>query len=58
MARSRENAYQVREALVRPAMPQNSWPTVAMMIVSFAAHELERGGDDRDRAAAAGVDVA
>src|SRR4029079_9856134 len=40
MARSRENAYHVRDALVRPAMPQNSCPTVAMMIVSLAAHEL------------------
>ena len=39
IARSRENAYQVREALVRPAAPQNSWPTVAMMKTSFAAHE-------------------
>ena len=39
IARSRENAYQVREALVRPAAPQNSWPTVAMMKISFAAQE-------------------
>src|SRR4051812_23247022 len=37
--RSRENAYQVREALVRPAAPQNSCPTVAIRITSFAAHE-------------------
>ena len=37
--RSRENAYQVREALVRPAAPQKSWPTVAMIRTSFAAQE-------------------
>ena len=37
MPRSRENAYQVRDALVRPAAPQNSWPTVAMIRTSFAA---------------------
>src|ERR687888_1883754 len=36
MPRSRENAYQVREALVRPAAPQNSWPTVAMIRISLA----------------------
>src|SRR5947209_18795569 len=40
MPRSRENAYQVREALVRPAAPQNSWPTVQMISTNFAAHEL------------------
>src|SRR5438552_16269977 len=34
--RSRENAYQVREALVSPAAPQKSWPTVAMISTSFA----------------------
>ena len=39
MPRSRENAYQVRDALVRPAAPQNSWPIVAMIRISFAAHE-------------------
>src|ERR671936_1986000 len=39
MPRSRENAYHVREALVSPAAPQNSWPTVAMMSTSLAAHE-------------------
>src|SRR4029450_13083526 len=38
IARSRENAYQVREALVSPAAPQNSWPTVAIRMTSFAAH--------------------
>src|SRR6476659_9208466 len=38
IARSRENAYQVREALVRHAVPQNSWPMVAIRTVSFAAH--------------------
>ena len=37
MPRSRENAYQVRDALVRPAAPQNSCPTVAIRITSFAA---------------------
>src|SRR5215208_3144289 len=37
--RSRENAYQVREALVSPAAPQKSCPTVAIRITSFAAHE-------------------
>src|SRR5437764_2153102 len=40
IARSRENAYQVREALVRPAMPQNSWPMVQMSSTAFAAAEL------------------
>src|SRR6266568_2133126 len=34
--RSRENAYQVRDALVSPAAPQKSWPTVAMMSTSLA----------------------
>src|ERR671930_2116639 len=34
--RSRENAYHVRDALVRPAAPQNSCPTVAMISTSFA----------------------
>src|SRR3984893_8589002 len=38
--RSRENAYHVRDALVRPAAPQNSWPTVQMINTHFAAHEL------------------
>src|SRR5215216_7316869 len=37
--RSRENAYHVREALVRPAAPQNSCPTVAMISTIFAAQE-------------------
>src|SRR5919201_867016 len=36
--RSRENAYHVRDALVRPAAPQKNWPTVAIRITSFAAH--------------------
>src|SRR5437588_12569448 len=36
--RSRENAYQVREALVSPAAPQKNCPTVAIRITSFAAH--------------------
>src|SRR3954470_5784766 len=39
MARSRENAYHVRDALVRPAMPQNSWPMVEMRITSSAHPE-------------------
>src|SRR3954451_569666 len=39
IARSRENAYQVREALVRHAVPQKSWPMVAIRTTSFAAHE-------------------
>src|SRR5947209_11967911 len=38
--RSRENAYQVREALVSPAAPQKSWPTVAIRITAFAAAEV------------------
>ena len=37
--RSRENAYQVREALVRPAATQKIWPTVAIRITIFAAQE-------------------
>src|SRR5215208_2003216 len=37
--RSRENAYQVRDALVRPAAPQKIWPIVAMISTSFAAQE-------------------
>src|SRR5215207_2249306 len=39
IARSRENAYQVREALVRPAAPQKNCPIVAISTTSFAAHE-------------------
>src|SRR5262245_603287 len=39
MPRSRENAYQVRDALVRPAAPQKSWPIVAIRITLFAAQE-------------------
>src|SRR5438045_8024532 len=38
--RSRENAYQVREALVSPAAPQNSCPTVQMIRTNFAAHDV------------------
>ncbi len=38
MPRSREKAYQVREALVRPAAPQKICPIVAIRITSFAAH--------------------
>ncbi len=37
--RSRENAYQVREALVNPAVTQKIWPIVAIMMTSFAAQE-------------------
>src|SRR5437588_9666271 len=40
MPRSRENAYQVREQLVRPAAPQNSWPTVAISSTALAAAEV------------------
>src|SRR3954465_14152649 len=40
IARSRENAYHVREALVRPAMPQKIWPIVAMKITPSAQPEL------------------
>src|SRR6187200_653104 len=40
IARSRENAYQVRDALVRPAMPQKIWPIVEMRITSSAQPEL------------------
>src|SRR4051794_1676485 len=32
IARSRENAYVIREALVTQAMPQNSWPMQEMKI--------------------------
>src|SRR3954470_20459804 len=39
IARSRENAYQVRDALVRPAMPQKIWPIVEMRITSSAHPE-------------------
>src|SRR5919198_5524016 len=38
IARSRENAYQVRDALVRPAVTQKSCPIVAIRITIFAAH--------------------
>src|SRR3954454_12264942 len=40
IARSREKAYHVREALVRPAMPQKIWPIVAMKITVSAHPEL------------------
>src|SRR6266511_2369898 len=40
MARSRENAYQVRDALVRPAMPQKIWPTVEIRMTVSAQPEL------------------
>ena len=56
IARSRENAYQVREALVRPAAPQNSWPTVAIMITSFAAQESSAEVKIERRVAGAVVD--
>src|SRR5437660_8601800 len=37
MPLSRENAYHVREQLVKPAAPQNSWPTVQIRSTIFAA---------------------
>src|SRR3954463_13894924 len=40
IARSRENAYHVRDALVRPAMPQKIWPIVEMRMTSSAQPEL------------------
>src|SRR5690349_18403759 len=40
MPLSRENAYQVREQLVRPAAPQNSWPTVHISSTALAAAEV------------------
>src|SRR5919112_3410739 len=40
IARSREKAYQVRDALVSPAMPQKICPIVAMRITSSAHPEL------------------
>src|SRR3954454_6468832 len=40
IARSRENAYHVRDALVSPAMPQKIWPIVAMRMTSSAHPEL------------------
>ena len=51
--RSRENAYHVRDALVRPAAPQNSCPTVQMISTIFAAHALRPVSTTRDRPAAA-----
>src|SRR5919201_3741102 len=39
MPRSREKAYHVRDALVSPAAPQNSCPTVAMIRISLAPHK-------------------
>ncbi len=41
----------MREALVRPAAPQNSCPTVAIRITIFAAHESRALVEDRDRVA-------
>src|SRR5687768_17619520 len=38
IARSRENAYQVRDALVRPAATQKICPIVAIRNTIFAAH--------------------
>src|SRR3954468_6437093 len=37
---SRENAYQVREARVSPAAPQNSWPMTAIRRTALAAAEV------------------
>src|SRR3954447_2832363 len=36
IARSRENAYVMREQLVTHAMPQNSWPIVAMITMTLS----------------------
>src|SRR3954453_9605085 len=36
-ARSRENAYIIREQLVTQAMPQNSWPIVAITTTALLA---------------------
>src|SRR3954452_2973918 len=38
--RSRENAYHVRDALVSPAAPQNSWPITAIRRTALAAAEV------------------
>ena len=52
--RSRENAYQVREALVRPAAPQKICPTVAIRMHQLRRPRVERAGEDRaDEARAA-----
>src|SRR3954451_25101100 len=40
IARSRENSYHVRDALVRPAMPQKICPIVAMKITASDQPEL------------------
>src|SRR6266511_4412582 len=40
IARSRENAYQMRDALVRPAMPQKIWPTVEIRMTISTQPEL------------------
>src|SRR4051794_947270 len=40
MAPSRLNAKHMREALVRHAAPQNSWPTVEMIRISLNQLEL------------------
>src|SRR3954466_1124238 len=40
IARSREKAYHVRDALVRPAMPQKICPIVAIRMTSSAQPEL------------------
>src|SRR3954447_1951738 len=40
IARSREKAYHVRDALVRPAIPQKIWPIVAMKMTVSAQPEL------------------
>ena len=39
---SRENAKHIREALVRQAMPQKSWPTVEMISSALKAARVER----------------
>src|SRR4029078_1393243 len=40
IARSRENAYQERDALVRAGIPQKSWPMLEIRITSSAQPEL------------------
>src|SRR3954470_15632648 len=40
IARSRENAYHVREALLRPAMPQKICPMMGVRITAAAQPEL------------------
>src|SRR4051812_25215809 len=51
-ARSRENAYIMREQLVTQAMPQNSWPIVAISTTALLAvgvSALENTASDEPR---------